>query len=36
LEIEIGEKLRDEKKFASSAELSRQISQDVAAVRNMG
>lgn len=32
LEIEIGEKLRDEKKFASPEELREQIAQDVAAV----
>lgn len=33
LEIEIGGKLRDEKKFASPVELKEQISRDVAAVR---
>jgi riboflavin kinase/FMN adenylyltransferase len=33
LEIEIGEKLREEKKFASPAELQAQIAQDIAAVR---
>jgi riboflavin kinase/FMN adenylyltransferase len=33
LEIEIGEKLRDEKKFASPEELREQIARDVAAVR---
>jgi riboflavin kinase / FMN adenylyltransferase len=33
LEIEIGEKLRDEKKFASAAELRAQIERDVAQVR---
>ncbi len=33
LEIEIGDKLRDEKKFGSLAELKEQIAQDVAAVR---
>ena len=35
LEIEIGEMLRQEKKFASSAELRGQISLDVAALRNL-
>lgn len=34
LEIEIGEKLRDEKKFASPAELREQIARDVATVRS--
>jgi riboflavin kinase / FMN adenylyltransferase len=33
LEIEISDKLRDEKKFGSLAELKEQIAQDVAAVR---
>jgi riboflavin kinase/FMN adenylyltransferase len=33
LEIEIGEKLRDEKKFGSPQELKEQIAKDVAAVR---
>jgi riboflavin kinase/FMN adenylyltransferase len=33
LEIEIGEKLRDEQKFASPAELRAQIVRDIAAVR---
>ena len=33
LEVELGEKLRDEKKFATSAELRAQIAHDVAAVR---
>jgi riboflavin kinase/FMN adenylyltransferase len=33
LEIEIGEKLRDEKKFGSPEELREQIARDVAAVR---
>jgi riboflavin kinase/FMN adenylyltransferase len=33
LEIEIGEKLRDEKKFASPEELREQIARDVAAVK---
>ena len=33
LEIEIGEKLRDEKKFASPEELRRQIAQDIAEVK---
>jgi riboflavin kinase / FMN adenylyltransferase len=33
LEIEIGEKLRDERKFASSAELQAQIARDIATVR---
>jgi riboflavin kinase / FMN adenylyltransferase len=33
LEIEIGEKLRDEKKFASLDELKKQIARDVAAAR---
>lgn len=36
LEIEIGEKLRDEKKFASPEELRGQIARDVAAVRAEG
>lgn len=33
LELEIGEKLRDEKKFGSPQELKEQIAQDVAAVK---
>jgi riboflavin kinase/FMN adenylyltransferase len=33
LEVEIGAKLRDEKKFSSAAELREQIARDVAAVR---
>jgi riboflavin kinase/FMN adenylyltransferase len=33
LEIEIGEKLRDEKKFTSSAELREQIARDILAIR---
>jgi riboflavin kinase/FMN adenylyltransferase len=33
LEIEVGEKLRDERKFASPAELRLQIASDIAAVR---
>jgi riboflavin kinase/FMN adenylyltransferase len=33
LEIEIGEKLRDEKKFASPEELKQQIARDVTAVK---
>ena len=33
LEIEIGEKLRDERKFASPAELRAQITSDIADVR---
>ena len=33
LEVEIGEKLRDERKFASPAELRAQIARDIAAVR---
>ena len=33
LEIEIGEKLRDERKFASAAELRAQIAHDIATVR---
>ena len=33
LEIEIGEKLRDERQFASPAELRAQIAIDIAAVR---
>jgi riboflavin kinase / FMN adenylyltransferase len=36
LEVEIGEKLRDERKFNSPAELREQIDRDVAAVRAMG
>lgn len=34
LEVEIGAKLRDERKFASTAELREQIARDVAAVRS--
>ena len=34
LEIEIGEKLRDERKFSSPDELRNQIAQDVVAVKN--
>lgn len=34
LEIEIGEKLRDERRFGSKEELQRQIAQDIAKVRN--
>ena len=33
LELELGAKLRDERKFASATELREQISRDVAAVR---
>ncbi len=33
LEVELGEKLRDEKKFASPAELRAQIARDIASVR---
>jgi riboflavin kinase / FMN adenylyltransferase len=33
LEVEVGEKLRDERKFASPAELQEQIARDLAAVR---
>ena len=33
LELEIGMKLRDEKRFRSAAELREQIGRDVAAVR---
>jgi riboflavin kinase/FMN adenylyltransferase len=33
LEVEIGEKLRDERKFASPGELREQIIRDIAAVR---
>ena len=33
LELELGEKLRDEKKFSAASELSAQIARDVAAVR---
>jgi len=36
LEIEIGDKLREEKKFGSPTELRLQIAQDVAAVRGQG
>jgi riboflavin kinase / FMN adenylyltransferase len=35
LEIEIGEKLRDERKFNSPNELHEQISKDVSAVRKL-
>lgn len=35
LEVEIGSKLRDEKRFASSKELMAQIERDVAAIRDM-
>ena len=34
LEVELGEKLRDEKKFSSAADLREQIGRDVAAARN--
>jgi riboflavin kinase/FMN adenylyltransferase len=33
LTVEIGGKLRDEKKFVSSAELRRQINRDIASLR---
>ncbi len=36
LEIEIGEKLRDERRFDSKEELMQQIAQDIAKVRNLG
>jgi len=36
LEIEIGDRLRDEKKFASAAELREQIGRDIAMVRRVG
>lgn len=36
LELEIGEKLRDEKRFGSPQELKEQIAKDVAAVREQG
>jgi len=36
LAIEIGDRLRDEKKFTSAAELREQIKRDVAMVRNAG
>ena len=36
LEVEIGSKLREERKFASPAELREQIGRDVAAVRALG
>jgi riboflavin kinase/FMN adenylyltransferase len=36
LTIEIGVKLRGEKKFASSTELRRQIKRDIAALRTLG
>jgi riboflavin kinase/FMN adenylyltransferase len=35
LEIEIGDKLREEKKFASTAELREQIARDIAAITSM-
>jgi riboflavin kinase/FMN adenylyltransferase len=35
LEVEIGEKLRDERKFASPAELRDQIARDIASVREL-
>jgi riboflavin kinase/FMN adenylyltransferase len=35
LEIEIGEKLRDERRFGSKEELQRQIAQDIAKVRDL-
>jgi riboflavin kinase/FMN adenylyltransferase len=35
LEIEIGEKMRDERKFNSPNELREQISKDVLAVRKL-
>lgn len=35
LEIEIGDRIRDEKKFASTAQLSEQIARDVDAVRRL-
>ena len=35
LEVEIGEKLRDERKFASPAELRAQIARDIATVREL-
>jgi riboflavin kinase/FMN adenylyltransferase len=34
LEVELSQKLRDERTFASLIELQEQIAQDVAAVRN--
>jgi riboflavin kinase/FMN adenylyltransferase len=36
LEIEIGDRLRGEKKFASAAELREQIKRDIAMVRCAG
>ena len=36
LEVEIGEKMRDERNFGSPAELREQINRDVATVRAMG
>jgi len=36
LEIEVGDRLRDEKKFTSSAELREQIGRDIAMVRRAG
>ena len=36
LEVEIGEKLRDEQKFHSAAELCEQITRDIAQVRSAG
>ena len=35
LEVEVGERLRDEKKFDSTAELRAQIERDVVAIRQM-
>ena len=35
LEIEIGDKLREEKKFASTAELREQIARDIVAITSM-
>ena len=35
LEIEIGEKLRDERKFESPAQLREQIAHDIAEVRKL-
>jgi riboflavin kinase/FMN adenylyltransferase len=36
LEIEVGDRLRDEKKFASAMELRAQIGRDIAMIRNAG
>ena len=36
LEVEVAERLRDEKKFASAAELRAQIARDIAMVRRIG